>query len=208
MTGLTGETSLNFEPGTLNFRAPSSVRYPCKSAADLSKFARQLDPPFAAVGAGEELSVVAARENQVGVGRVGREAFHVGVWCDGQQRRFPRVTAVRRALYRTEAAEGVVADSRQDYSRIVRFKRYAPAVRQGKFAADAQCLPIHSAIRADADLIGESDYRGSRFTWQRFDVMNIGLVHEPAGWTRPCVTAVLAHADAVDFDSRPDKLML
>ena len=118
------------------------------------------------------------------------------------------VTAVRRALYRAEAAEGVVADSRKDHFHIVRFKGYAPAVRQRELAAHAQCLPIRPAIGADADLFGESDHRGSRFAGQRFDVMNIGLVHEPAGWTRPCVTAVLAHADTVDFDSRPDELVI
>jgi hypothetical protein len=118
------------------------------------------------------------------------------------------VCAVRRALYRSAAAEGVVADSREDHFHIVRFESYAPAVRQGKFAAHAECLPIHPAIGADADLVGESDHRGSRFTGQRFDVMNIGLVHEPAGWTRPCVTAVPAHADAVDFDSGPDELVI
>src|SRR5262249_38276586 len=47
---------LNFEPETLNFRASPLVGYPCKGAADLGKFARQLDP-LAAVGAGEELTI-------------------------------------------------------------------------------------------------------------------------------------------------------
>src|SRR5262245_35363525 len=84
--------SSNFHPGTLNFHFRSSVGYPRKRAADLGKFARQLDPPLAAVGAGEELTVVAARENQVGIGGMGREALHMSVRCDGQQRLFPRVT--------------------------------------------------------------------------------------------------------------------
>ena len=106
-----GEHRVQLSIRTLNCRAHVSW-YPRKGAADLGKFARQLDPPFAAVGTGEELSVVAARENQVGIGGMGRETFHVSVWCDGQQRRFPSVTAVRRALYRAEAAEGVIADSR------------------------------------------------------------------------------------------------
>src|SRR5262245_35893725 len=38
--------------------------------------------------------------------------------------------------------------------------------------------------------------------------MNIGLVHEPAGRTRPAIAAVPAHPDAVDFDSGPDKLVI
>src|SRR5499433_4252078 len=40
MTGLTGVTSLNFEPGTLNCCARPSVRYPRKGTADLGKFMR------------------------------------------------------------------------------------------------------------------------------------------------------------------------
>jgi len=40
MTGLTGDTSLNFEPGTLNCCARPSVRYPRKGTADLGKFMR------------------------------------------------------------------------------------------------------------------------------------------------------------------------
>src|SRR5215470_924198 len=139
---------------------------------------------------------------------MGREALHVSVRRDGQQRRFPSVTAVRRALYRAEAAERIVADRREHHFHIVLFEGDASAVRQGKFAAHAESLPIDAAIGADADLIGESDQGGSGFAGQRFDVMNIGLVHEPAGWTRPGVAAVPANTDAVHFDSGPDELVI
>src|SRR5215468_6250952 len=208
ITGLTGDMSLNFEPETLNCRARPLVGYPRKRAADLGKFARQLDPPLSSVGTGEELSVMATCQNQVGIGGMGREALHVSVRRDGKQRCFPSVTAVRRALYRAEATERVVADRRKNHFRIVLFKDDAAAVRQGKFAAHAESLPIDSAIGADADLIGESDQGGSGFAGQRFDVMNIGLVHEPAGWTCPGVAAVPAHPNAVDLDAGPDELVI
>src|SRR5262249_26381275 len=139
---------LNFEPETLNFRASPLVGYPCKGAADLGKFTRQLDPPLATVGAGEELTIMTTCENQVGVGGMGREALHVSVRRDGKQRGFPNVTAVRRALYRAEATERVVADRRKNHFRIVLFKDDAAAVRQGEFAAHAESLPIDSAIGA------------------------------------------------------------
>src|SRR5262249_49337186 len=121
---------------------------------------------------------------------------------------FRRVTAVRRALYRAEATERVVADRRKDHFRIVLFEGDAAAVRQGEFAAHAESLPIDSAIGADADLVGESDQGGSGFAGQRFDVMNIGLVHEPAGRTRPAIAAVPAYPNAVHFDSGPYKLVI
>jgi hypothetical protein len=38
--------------------------------------------------------------------------------------------------------------------------------------------------------------------------MNIRLVHEPAAWACPGVAAVPANADAVHFDSGPDKLVI
>src|SRR5262245_46739618 len=101
---------------------------------------------------------------------MGREALHVSVWCDGKKWSFPSVTAVRRALYRAKATEGVVTDSRKNHFRIVLFKDDAAAVRQGEFAAHAKRLPINSAIGADADLIGQSDECGSRFAGQRLDV--------------------------------------
>src|SRR5262245_36586643 len=109
---------------------------------------------------------------------MGCKALHVSVRCDGKQRGFPSVTAVRRALYRAEAAESVVADRRKDYLHIVLFKGDATAVGQRKFTVDAECLPIDSAICTGADFIGESDQGGSRFARQRFDVMNIRLIHE------------------------------
>src|SRR5262249_38270315 len=193
---------------TLNGCTKASVRYPRKRAADLGEFARQLYPPLAAVGAGEELPIMAACQNQVGIDRVGRETLHVSVRCDGQQRCFPCVTAVRRALYRTEAAESVVADSGKDHFHIVLFKGDAAAIGQGEFAAHAECLPIHSAIGADADLIWENDQGGSRFAGQRFDVMDIWLIYEPAGWARPGVAAVPAYPDTVHFDSGPDELVI
>src|SRR5215831_4790269 len=139
---------------------------------------------------------------------MGREALHVSVRRDGKQRGFPSVTAVRRALYRAKAAERIVADRGEHHFHIVLFEGDAAAVRQGEFAAHAESLPIDSAIGADADLIRESDQGGSGFAGQRFDVMNIRLVHEPAGRTRPAVATVLAYPYAVDFDSRPDELVI
>src|SRR5262245_20553773 len=121
---------------------------------------------------------------------------------------FPKCDRRPKSAVSNRGAESVVADSRKDHFRIVLFEGDASAVGQREFTAHAECLPIGSAIGADTEFIGESDHCTSRFAGQRLDVMNVGLVHESAGRTRPGVAAVLAYPDAVHFDSGPDKLVI
>src|SRR6266508_5167087 len=78
------------------------VGHPYQSASDLGELPREFDPPFAAVRAGEQLAVVAACEDQIGVCGMGREALHMCIWRDRKERRFPALAAVSGALYGAE----------------------------------------------------------------------------------------------------------
>src|SRR5262252_6578478 len=100
------------------YPSPTSIRGPGQGA-DLAEFPAQFGPGIAGVLAGENLAIVAAGENPVGVRPMGRKRPDRRVGLDRQRWRLPGLSAILRALDRAGAAERAVTGGDEHHPRIV-----------------------------------------------------------------------------------------
>src|SRR3954468_23922309 len=111
-----------------------SVRNPAQGA-NFGEFAAQFPPRIAGVAGQVQLAVMAARDDQSGVGRVCRKGPDRRVRLDRQGLRLPTPSTIARALDRAGAAGRTVAGRGEQCFRIIRFLRQTAAVAQRELVA-------------------------------------------------------------------------
>src|SRR5205823_5930670 len=114
-----------------------SVRDPAERA-DLGEFAAQLLPAVAGVVAGEEFAVMAAGDDEAGVGSVRRELPDRRIGLGRQGERLPTLAAVARALDRPGIAGCAVPGGAEQRFRVVGFLRQVAAIAQAELVADKE----------------------------------------------------------------------
>src|SRR5580704_2951100 len=158
-----------------NFALATSVWRP-GDRPDLGEFARQFAPGIAGVFASVQFAVMAARDDQAGIGGMRRECPDRRIGRPWQIQQLPALAAILRALDRPGGADRAVTGRDKQRLRIVRLLDQAAAIGQVELLADAEPLPAVAAVMAREDLARRRRQHGRAAIDEHPDVVDVGIV--------------------------------